>query len=293
MKNMKCIATLLALLATHESSALLVALQGRSFFSTRSQSVDAARELVGWHKFINRTDTDGWYTAFSITPEYSRAYRLQRLAEYFFGDHRIAIGGSQVSNRPEIAFLADYFGLSQTFLSSVLVEPDLQNVITDFDWYAGYGPWFFRIHAPAVWTKSMVKLYENIENRGIDTPYPAGYMDFQALQAPFCSFCRAIQGEVSYGQIQALKEGKMNVPRIATGLAEIQMALGYNIVRHELGHFGVMLRASAPTGTRPTSEFLFEPIVGNASHDEHGDDHPHPLKRIGYLIPLAIQQNWA
>ncbi|GAH20592.1 unnamed protein product, partial [marine sediment metagenome] len=45
---------------------------------------------------------------------------------------------------------------------------------------------------------------------------------------------------------------------------------GWNFRLEEDSHFGVFIHAAAPTGNRPNSCYLFEPIVGNGKHWELG-----------------------
>ncbi len=247
-------------------------LSGKSFFSPRSQSVNAARELVGWHRYIHQFDADTFYGSCSIAPEYLQSYRPQRVAEYFFNTDTLTISGSQVTNRDNTTnILADYFGLSPAFGSTVTVVPKVQQALVDFNCYIGFNNWYFRIHAPAVWTKWELKLEEIPNNNGSDTPFPALYMAQEALQAPVQSFNDAIKGNVTFGDVQdGLQFGKIDNAQTKGGLSDIQAALGYNFVVSENGHVGLNIRGSAPTGTRPTSEFLFEPVIGNGKHWELG-----------------------
>jgi len=53
-------------------------------------------------------------------------------------------------------------------------------------------------------------------------------------------------------------------------LSEIQLVLGNDWWRCEDYHFGLNLRMSIPTGTRPHGKYLFEPVVGNGHHWEIG-----------------------
>ncbi len=46
--------------------------------------------------------------------------------------------------------------------------------------------------------------------------------------------------------------------------------LGYNAWLEHDSHLGFEVRAAIPTGTLPTGEFLFEPVVGNGHHWELG-----------------------
>jgi len=57
------------------------------YYSIRSQSENAARELVGagWNTQINLCDMDKWYGNFAITAEYTRSFKPQRICDCLFG----------------------------------------------------------------------------------------------------------------------------------------------------------------------------------------------------------------
>ena len=98
-------------------------LAGRSFYASRSQSVNAARDLVGYCKFLTYTDC-GFQGAFWATPYYEQSFQSARIAEYFFNDSAIRVVGSKVPERGSQDLLADYFGLSPLFSSTVTMDPD-------------------------------------------------------------------------------------------------------------------------------------------------------------------------
>ncbi len=243
-----------------------------SFLEPRSQSVNAARELVGWRQFINRGDMDGFYNAFYALAEYSQSYRPNRIAEYFFNQQFVTISGSMNTNRTPDDFLADYFGLSPSFISDVAMYPRIKNSLVELNWYAGYKQWYFRIHVPFVHCTTHYPLRETINNNGEATEFPALYMDGNAIPAPSTSFTQSIESNnVIYGQIT---EG-LNFSRIAcaqhrSGVAEPQLAIGYNFIADDLSHVGFNVRCSVPTGNRSHARFLFEPMVGNGHHWEFG-----------------------
>ena len=58
--------------------------------------------------------------------------------------------------------------------------------------------------------------------------------------------------------------------RKKAGLADIQVALGWNWWLEDYYHAGFNICGTIPTGNRPTGEYLFEPIVGNGKHGELG-----------------------
>jgi hypothetical protein len=58
------------------------------------------------------------------------------------------------------------------------------------------------------------------------------------------------------------KAGKTNV----TGVADVDMHLGYKIIENDWMHLGVAFAATLPTGNAVTGEHIFEAIAGNAGH---------------------------
>ena len=258
---------------------------GAAFLLPRSQGFNAARELVGWQPFINKYDMDSYYGAFYAAVEYTRTFKEEDLAGYFFGRdlvgcNSLMIQGSEVENRCCNAWLADYFGLPRDFNSKVSFCPRIQNAIVDLNWYQGLDEWteglFFRMHAPIVWTKWELRMCECVVNAGTDELgfFPEGYMSADKIEksALACSFTQAIGGCHTWGDMKCpIKYGLMsNCCQTKTRLADLRFALGYNFVRKEDGHFGVLLHLAAPTGNKPCATYLFEPIAGNGKHWELG-----------------------
>ncbi len=246
--------------------------RGKTFLAPRSQSVNAARELVGWHRYINQFCQD-FYGAFSITPEYGHSFRPARLAEYFFGVDTLIVSGSQVANRNnETQFLADYFGLSPIFQSTIRMEPEIRTGLIDFDLYVGYQDYYIRVHAPVVWTKWVFKLHETIAPQVLpNVIYPPLYMDVGAVNPPAQSFEQAIAGDLTWGQVtRGIEFGRITGSHSKKGWAEPQIAIGWNFVNTPCQHLGINLRGSIPAGTRSEAIYLFEPILGNGHHPELG-----------------------
>ena len=64
-----------------------------------------------------------------------------------------------------------------------------------------------------------------------------------------------------------LTKGKMVARSLyATGLADLNLQLGYKMVCKDDRHADVYLRGIVPTGNKSTGEYLFEPLVGNNNH---------------------------
>jgi len=247
-------------------------LYGKAFFQQRSQNTNTARRAVGHHNFKHKFDIDKFNGLFSVTPEYSQSFKPYRMAQYFFGDNCINFTGSMVTQRSDNDFLADYFGLSPEFEGTITLKPKVKTFLLDFDLYFNlYKGLYLQLYTPLVHTNWGIRLCENIENRGLDVPFPAGYMDDDIVNPAAGSVTKALQGGLTFGDVSTgMKYGKFCCEKSTTKLADFTFALGYIFLNRENGYVGVNAFATAPTGTRPKSVYLFEPIAGNGRHWEFG-----------------------
>jgi hypothetical protein len=156
----------------------------------RSQSFNAARQIVGWDNpvwGIHRKYQDENYSSFNMIFEYTRTFRSNTLARALFGndlvcsgcdDVAIQISGSAVPNRNgSTDWLAEYFGLPRDFQSTVQLKPQIQNYLLEFSYYLGLDAWcqgsYFKIYGPFVHTKWNLNATECTVNAG--TPYNGNY----------------------------------------------------------------------------------------------------------------------
>jgi len=271
MKKLMLLALALPFVA-HANSRFL---QGISFFSPRSQTADLVRYQTGSHPYTHQHDANGINGLLQITPEYKRSYKPNRIAQALFGTDRLFVSGSQVETRDPNAILADYFGLSPAFQSEVCLNPQIKNLIWTFSGHIGFDNWvpglYAAIHAPVVWTKWDFKIEETIYNNESDSPFPEFYMDSTETNPAYGSFKNALKGNKTFGQMtNPLEFGRVCGAQTKSGLSDLLIILGYDIVSTENGYAGFNLRLAAPTGNRPDSRFFFEPIVGNGKHWEFG-----------------------
>ena len=162
----------------------------------RSQSVDSARELVGWAQEINlyQPGCCDMYWTKAITFEYTRTFSPRNITQCLFGDsclvgdcgvRSIRISGSRVEQRGDKDWLADYFGLPTDFQSEITLKPRIENYLVDFNCYVGLDNWcrgmYFRVHAPVVHTKWKLNYQETVTNRGV-AGYDGGYFSDGAIR---------------------------------------------------------------------------------------------------------------
>lgn len=165
----------------------------------RSQSFNAARQIVGWDNpywGINRRPQERDYTHFNIAFEYSRTFRDNRLAQFLFGNDltcdscneaSINISGSAIpaENRGANDWLADYFGLPRDYQSTVTFKPTISNYILDFSLYAGLNVWadglYFKLYGPFVHTKWNLNAQECSADYEPSTGYFQGYFSSEVV----------------------------------------------------------------------------------------------------------------
>lgn len=267
-------------------------LNPKTIFVPRSQSVNAARDLVGQQDYINQP-FDNTYGCFSVTPEFTRSFRPDLITDYFFGPAAncgcVTFSGSTVAGRGANDILADYFGLPQDFQSKVCFTPRIENFLVDFFFYAGFGDCakgtYFKLHAPVVYTRWSMDPCETVISEGT-TAYPKGYMTLNGIPRSqlATSVLPALAGKATFGDMKTpLQYGKIPCGTLTkTRLSDVQMRLGYNFANCDYAHFGLNVNGTIPTGNKPNPEYLFAPVVGNGGFYQTG---------IGITSHARIWQN--
>lgn len=255
-----------------------------TLISPHSQSVDATRELTGWENKINNSTLDESYRLFAITPQVTLSYQADRIAECFFGEsickNRFQVAGSRVHERDKAAWLADYFGLPTDYNSTVFVEPRIAQAMGTISYYGCLNSWlkglYVRAHSSLVYARWDLNMCETFISTGSNAHDPGYFssesIDRENLSETFSAFMKgASTPQIADATFKALQCGLMEpCSQRLTRLADIQLAIGYNILQNKDYHFGFNIRCAIPTGNKRNAHLLFEPIIGNGGHWELG-----------------------
>ena len=212
------------------------------------------------------------------------------------------VSGSRVSGRGATDWLADYFGLPTDFESIVKLKPQIKNYLVDFNFYLGldsvHKGFYFRVHAPVEHSSWKLNYTEQINNFG-SNGYESGYfsdgpISRDALLNGFSQYVQGQAPELIRGLLLNRSCTNASATITATNLtifeplayskwakddcnhhsktklSDIVWALGWNSFQCPNYHLGFNIRGALPTGNRPSSEFFFEPIIGNGHHWELG-----------------------
>ncbi len=256
----------------------------KTLVGIRSQALSEVREITGWQQLIYRPYLETMNATLSVVPEYNHSFKSNKINKSLFGCLPLTFSGSQVIGRNATDILADYFGLPSDFRSIVDFEPIIVNFMMDFDLHIGMDNiaqgLYVQLHMPIVHTKWDLKMAECVADPGTTfTSYPAGYLAATPLELSALTIgptapknvMTAFQGKAKFGDMhEPLQFGKIFGRQIQTRVSELWLELGYNFLLSDWYHTGIGLTMAAPTGTVRTSEFLFEPIIGNDHHWELG-----------------------
>lgn len=272
--------------------------KGAQFMQYRSASLNKAKEICGWQPYINRYGMEKINGSLYSSIEFTSSFKPLCIAQYLFGDDlvdgkNLIIQGSAVENRHPKAWLADYFGLPIDFESTVQFHPSITNCIVDLNLYCGLDRvakgLFLKVHLPVVSTTWALNMSECVKVKGQES-FPLGYMSIGAKPykpsdtgsgpTPILrsnlpeDFIDAVQPGTTFGdQRVSMYFGSMPCVKLQTAqFSDFHFTFGYNFLLKQDYNFGAGLYVVCPTGTRPDSRYLFEPLVGNGKHWEFGTE---------------------
>ncbi len=261
------------------------------YFSIRSQGLNTPRHISGLVHQSFTQQSDVVHGTISTALEYSRSFDGEEITNCLFGTKEcpaITISGSRVSNRGATDWLADYFYLPTDFKSNISFNPVVDNILLDFNFYIGLDEWFpglyITLYAPLVHSRWNLRMCESFDAKGTNTHDP-GYFTPDTLQRnellnDFTEYAngtivgpitQTVAGTDFTTTFQPLQKAKLSSRRLnRTRVADVRAAVGYNFVQKDRCHIALQGLVSAPSGTRPEGQFLFEPVIGNSHHWELG-----------------------
>jgi hypothetical protein len=244
-------------------------------FAPRSQGSDTARRLVGRNLFLYAYEENGYYGAFSITPEVTRSFRSEELGRYIspVSDcNCFTVGEDGQAN-----IRGEDFGLNCTGTGNqVCLYPRVSNFLIDFSLYLGLDAcWkglFIDIHLPVVHTWWDTNCCLDESTTCSSTFEPCLMSTNQTNNAVGTTdVIRALNGNFVWGDVaNEMCFGKLCCRPTQTGIADLEFDVGYNFWACQDYHVAIKLVVKAPTGNKPEAVYLFEPIVGNGGHWELG-----------------------
>lgn len=269
-------AVLISMMATLPSNTQELLLKGISFLSTRPQSILSEKNISVLYEKLYRTIPEGKKKFhLAITSEYKQSFQNSQIAQTLFGTNTLTIAGSAIQERPQNALVADYFGLSPAYQSTVFIRPQTKTGTLTLDYVFSLGDLpkniYIKSAIPLCIQQTSLGIEEIANQETTPTSFPAGYMDINNKTVkPFAeSFKQAVAGNSIPGSLKPLIKGKIESQH-RWNLADIPITIGCHLKKTDIWGITLEIASSIPIGTEPKSIYLFEPVIGNGREPTMG-----------------------
>ena len=252
-----------------------------NLFLGRAFSANMARELLMTGPINEQNDSD-WNGFFSATAAYQRSWNQSEThgigAYPFWSGTNSMLAGNNDS--VDTNFDVYQFGLGPVATiptgSSISLNPVIWNPGADLLLYIGARKnetgAFFKIKSAINDMTVDPQLTE--VNSVVATSYLPGELSLPtALPAnivtnPSSTMTQAIAGGTDEGDYRAMKFGLINgKQQSGAHFSDTEITLGYNFVcQKTFNSVSLGARVAAPTGTKPTAEYILEPLTGRGGY---------------------------
>ncbi len=245
----------------------------KTFFSVNNQYSTGSPEHLSLYRFDRmREKEDGCRASFQVVGFGGQSTNKHGLARYFFPYQKsclviaespdpnpmegVFIGGSPSFQNNTYDLLARNFNIETTdhnFESKISIRPEQTygGAALNYSQYISrwhdQGLWF-DITLPVVHVKNKVNLDERVTSSS--TPLAGSSANMRAA---------FMNPAWRYGKIAPCGRGK-------TGVADIEVRIGLDMVHKCVCNYGGFIGFIAPTGNHPSARYLFEPMVGRNHH---------------------------
>ena len=250
---------------------------GQTFFSLRPAHSDMARDMTGTDSRIHKFALQEFNGDVSLALQWQQTTSSDKLGNWFFfnGSNTMSYGPNWDAGTNYGAVDVNSLNFGVTASGSITATPRVQELIADFQLFLGWdefvsGLWT-RIGVPVNYVRTDMRLVDTVSTADANAVNP-GYLnqgDFtnttnpnDVNKPPYANLAAAWVGDKGVGQWAGRQNGNINGRRTHTSVSGLTLELGYDVLRREHGHLGFSLRAVAPTGNEPTSNYLFDAVVG-------------------------------
>lgn len=263
----------------------------RSYFSVRPPFQSASPEMVSaFRSERTHAKEDGFGGAAELVIFGGNSTNPDDLARFFFvGGKTVMIvderptcvipPANQVACQPR-DLLAQHFNIFTVdgvasnggFRSKIAIAPKQSQIGAGFylrqsfcqneDKGRGF---FWSMSFPILSVKNKIDFREDIidDGGGAALTTPSGGVNKITNDVVVANMTQAFEQE-------DWRAGKIDTtgccPQHKTGVADMELKVGYEWLEHDPCHLETYLGLKVPTGNKPTGEYMFEPVVGNGRH---------------------------
>lgn len=211
-------------------------------------------EQTMWADHIHGKDTN-FGGSIQVAGFYGQSTNGKGLGKYFTFDNKEVL---KVSTGPDRDIHSFNFNLRTAYDGTMSFKPEHESWGLRMDYHQDLDDLlpglYFQISAPIVHVAQDMNLTEKATATGGDHIGP------QTIKQAFAGH------QLTTDQGERWRYGKINGRQTATGIADVDVKIGYNILDEKNYDAGIELAAIIPTGNKRTGEYVFEPMVGNGRH---------------------------
>lgn len=260
---------LVAMLAV---SATVQASTNKTFLLPRSHGVNLPMELSSFNQLIHRKAADKFGANFQAVGFFSRTADEKETGKYFgiknkhtFNLQKADVGAAISTADADLGFFVHEYNnatIADGTNATVNLHPKQEAWGVRFDYFQDLEKIVKGLYLKA--TVPVVHVENNVELK-VTSPVAAAQT---ALQNYLQGKATGVTGNAAGGKnLQAaLDHMKMDGKNDSTGVADIDVVLGYNFMNKDCHHVGINIGFTIPTGDEADSVHAFEAIVGNGNH---------------------------
>ena len=269
----------------------------RTFLMPRPVGVNLPMEITTYKDLIPRDLNDRYGATVAVTPFFQQSTDRDETAEYFLFKHKSTVTlrtsetqvtpidrelWSDVTNDLDINYLIHDYDLedqepARSYSANVSLDPEQTIYGARIDYFQNLGVLLKNLYLKADMPIVHVQNDPKLSVSSTDAALQADLKSY--LEGTYESIASAtleIDREdvvVAHGHnLQtALTKAKI-LKNSVTGVADIDVALGYKFINSEKYLFALALATTIPTGNKETGEYMFEAIAGNGRHWGLGAD---------------------
>ncbi len=278
MKNMlkSLLVTALAISAAHVSAHT-----NKTFLMPRTQDVCLSREQASMHDLMNTRAHDRFGGNLQVTGYYSESVKKDALGKYFGVKDKntfIADIGTDRTGDVDLGQIIHDGGVgaaagAAAHQNTMKFEPKNRVMGVNFDYAQCLGKILDGLY---MGVQLPVQKVENDMGMTVTGPDAAAIKKYFAEGlavvgvpgngGPVGLLGTAAAADMLNSSQVALQNLKIAGKKEVTGIADINVTLGYNFVRNENWKAGLGVDLAIPTSNAPDGKNLFEPVMGRAGH---------------------------
>ncbi len=265
-------------------SPMLADHTNKTFLMPRPTGVDLPMEYNTWEELVNRKSHDdkfgghlqvvGFYYGSSNDGEIGKYFGIKNKSSFDLTAGEATANESAVTNDVDLLyFLHDQANAGYTVdtKATISLDPEHDAYGARFDYYQNLDcllkGLFLKANLPVVCVENDAKL--SVNNPTL--PTAAGNITADQLKTNLINFFRgdAVTPSTTnptYNAQDKLTNALYKGRQSETGVADIDVALGYKFLNKENYYASLALAITIPTGNDADGVYMFEPIVGNGQH---------------------------